>query len=79
MERGRDSSSLFCILISSCSNTIYFNILPLPLKKLAASWALVAHIYNPEAEIRRITVQGQPGQTVYKTPISKITRAKKIH
>jgi hypothetical protein len=29
-----------------------------------------------EAEIRRIGVQGQPGQIVCKTPISKITRAK---
>jgi hypothetical protein len=29
-----------------------------------------------EAEIGRISVQGQPGQTVYHTLISKITRAK---
>jgi hypothetical protein len=29
-----------------------------------------------EAEIRRITVQGQPGQIVHKIPSPKITRAK---
>jgi hypothetical protein len=29
-----------------------------------------------EAEIGRITVWGQPGQTVLETPISKVTRAK---
>jgi hypothetical protein len=29
-----------------------------------------------EAEIRRITVQGQPRQIAGETPISKITRAK---
>jgi hypothetical protein len=29
-----------------------------------------------EAEIGRVMVQGQSGQTVQKTPISKITRAK---
>jgi hypothetical protein len=29
-----------------------------------------------EAEIRRITVQGQPKQIVHKTTISKIARAK---
>jgi hypothetical protein len=29
-----------------------------------------------EAEIRRITVRGHPGQIVQETPISKVTRAK---
>jgi hypothetical protein len=29
-----------------------------------------------EAEIRMIVVRGQPGQIVYKTPLSKITKAK---
>jgi hypothetical protein len=39
----------------------------------------VAHACNPatwEAEIEGITVRGQPGQIVCKTPMSKITRAK---
>jgi hypothetical protein len=39
----------------------------------------MAHAYNPsylEAEIRKIEIQGQPGQTVQETPICKITRAK---
>jgi hypothetical protein len=39
----------------------------------------VAHTYNLatwEAEIRRITVQGQSRQIVQETPISKTTRAK---
>jgi hypothetical protein len=40
---------------------------------------LVAHAYNPSylgAEIKRVTVQGQPRQIVHGTPISKIKRAK---
>jgi hypothetical protein len=43
----------------------------IPLNK--SSWAPVAHVYNPrysqEAEIRRITVQSQPGQIVLKNRI----------
>jgi hypothetical protein len=39
----------------------------------------VAHASNLvtwEAEIRRITVRGQPGQIIHKIPIYKIMRAK---
>jgi hypothetical protein len=47
--------------------------------KIRESWALVAHtviLAIWEAEIRRITVQGQPREIICKTPISKQTRAK---
>jgi hypothetical protein len=37
---------------------------------------MTAIVATWEAEIRRITVQGQPKQIVYKTPISKITKLK---
>jgi hypothetical protein len=33
-------------------------------------------LFSCEAEIRSITVQGQPGQTIHKTSISKITSTK---
>jgi hypothetical protein len=46
-------------------------------KKLAGCWWLTpVNLAIWAAEIRRITVQGQSGQTVFKTPISKITTAK---
>jgi hypothetical protein len=39
-------------------------------------WLTPIILYTWESEIKRIEVQGQPKQSVYETPISKITRAK---
>jgi hypothetical protein len=38
-------------------------------------WLSPIILATQEAEIRRITIQSQPGQIVFNTPISKITRA----
>jgi hypothetical protein len=44
--------------------------------KAVGCWWLIPVLVTWKAEIRRIEVQGQPGQIVPETPISKITRAK---
>jgi hypothetical protein len=48
------------------------------IKNRSTNQVLVSHpciLTTWEAEIWRITVQGQPGEIVCETPISKITRA----
>jgi hypothetical protein len=66
-------SLLFCQTVHKGTvNTVY--------KKIIIAghlWFTPVILATPEAEIRRIWVQGQRGQIICKTPISKIPNTKK--
>jgi hypothetical protein len=47
------------------------------MSKLKCFWALGAHAYTQQAEIRRIVVQSQPGQIVHKLLAKSFTQINK--
>jgi hypothetical protein len=73
----RPKNHCFIVLYNRISSAPHGTLSNQKKHRAAGRWWLTPVILTTwEAEIGRIMVQGQPGKTVHKTPIFKITRVK---